>query len=67
MTYLVIWVGLISDRLGNFNGGGQEIMQSCTADNVTNNNQMAQLEIGSVVLADLTITIRWATCRSFQY
>ena len=28
----------MSDRLRNFNGGGQEIMQSCTTDNVTNNN-----------------------------
>ena len=28
----------MSDRLGKFNGVVQEIMQSCTADNVTNNN-----------------------------
>ena len=31
-------VCLMSDRLRNSNGGGQEIMQSCTTDNVTNNN-----------------------------
>ena len=38
---------MMSDRkLGNFNGGWQEIMQSCTADNVTDNNQaLGQLHL----------------------
>jgi len=34
----VTLTGLMSDRLDNFNGGGQEIRQACTYDNVTNNN-----------------------------
>ena len=29
-VYLVHWVGLMSDRLGNFNEGGQEIMSLIT-------------------------------------
>ena len=33
-----IFTGLMSDRLGNFNEGGQEIIQTCTDDDVTNYN-----------------------------
>ena len=38
MTGYLGRVGLICDRLGNVNRDGEEIMQSYTADNVTNNN-----------------------------
>ena len=37
--WLVIWVSLLCNCLGNFNRTGRWIMQSCTADNFSNNDQ----------------------------
>ena len=37
---------MMSDRLGNFNGKGQEIMQSCTADNVSNKTTITFRQFG---------------------